>query len=53
MEDLKPCPFCGGKGSLDHHADSHIYVIVCTECEAEGSWTDSEEKAIANWNKRK
>lgn len=47
-EKLKPCPFCGS-------VDVSILMqslISCRQCEAEGPPSDTEEEAIAAWNRR-
>ena len=41
MENLKPCPFCGGTGDTPLHWEG----VYCREC---GCLTDS----IAAWNRR-
>lgn len=66
--ELKPCPFCGGKASLDYDKKDGAWFIVCNECSArsEGwchsskgngmemfeSITRSVERAIECWNRR-
>ena len=32
MEDLRPCPFCGGKPSYNFNADFEPDGIVCANC---------------------
>lgn len=60
MEELKPCPFCGGKAVV--HVSDGVYVI-CTECECRTmSLCDGREngryagrsvkRVIEKWNKR-
>lgn len=38
MDELKPCPFCGGKAMImEHHSSSHgteKILIGCTTCDA-------------------
>jgi Lar family restriction alleviation protein len=50
---LKPCPFCFTNnlgGEYSGVRDSHR--IICGECEANGPWDNTEEKALAAWNHR-
>jgi len=58
-EELKPCPFCGGRAKLWYDdtagymgckSDSYVY---CGCCQATGSYKKSDEEAIAAWNERK
>lgn len=53
MDELKPCPFCGGKAERGHY--DGIVWIECTECEASTKGIDTGlfyEQAIAAWNRR-
>lgn len=56
MEELKNCPFCGGKAISRRRRPDHImngkYFISCVECRNKTHYYDSEEEAIAAWNKR-
>ena len=54
MEELRPCPFCGGEhvevvcqGSRTN--DPH--VVQCDDCDASASGM-SRDEAIAAWNRR-
>lgn len=59
-EDLKPCPFCGGKAVLQHPGTRMgrpsacmVGCIKCrAECRASGLQTHSEPSAVAAWNRR-
>jgi len=56
-EKLKPCPFCGGVGSLIPHADDGDYVGVFCQNEDCGGhagkdWFMKRDEAIAAWNRR-
>lgn len=62
MEDeLKPCPFCGGKGKVvSHNFDIFMTAveIVCTDCGARtamyqgGTVKQETEWARDAWNRR-
>ena len=60
MEELKPCPFCGGKaeissGQFDGKATSYV---MCQKCGAKGEFFfvspkyASDDRAIKAWNIR-
>lgn len=64
---LKPCPFCGGEAKLSKFTmresvkDQHgifpgkeypVCRVVCTSCGTRTAQWDSEEEAIAAWNRR-
>ena len=61
-EELKPCPFCGAKGSFildeDHHGEYYALGCSYVECIAHKMfYTESPidtpiEEAIAAWNHR-
>ena len=59
MSELKPCPFCGGKGvfikgSRSIHGDNpYTFAVHCAECRANnGEFFRTKEEAIAAWNRR-
>ncbi len=55
MDELKKCPFCGGKGSIrfaPHDEVDTEYWIVCHSCAAQGGWMKSKGGAIRMWNMR-
>lgn len=56
MNNLKPCPFCGGNPQLQHDDIDNSYTIECTnnECNMNPStpYCDTEEGAIEYWNDR-
>lgn len=50
QEELKPCPFCGGKAKLVL-AMGQAWIL-CPECESSGPMSQSIEGAVGIWNKR-
>lgn len=57
-DELKPCPFCGGKAFWDGHIDEYGQawdVVSCARCHihAEGcSNAVGDDRAEARWNRR-
>lgn len=50
-EELKPCPFCGGKAEIfGHTASWGAMCTKCGSCNRQGSKTEAE--AIKKWNNR-
>lgn len=57
MNDLKPCPFCGGKAKLIYRKP--FSAVQCTQCLSAANTCvdeyeegDGRKKAIEAWNKR-
>lgn len=65
-EDLKPCPFCGGKAGLAHSTQQdECFTVVCKQCGIiigayaktnSGKWENlfykSRDEAAKAWNRR-
>ena len=52
MKEIKPCPFCGGKGGIMFGGVNSVWVN-CQQCDADGPWVDNnEDDAIDKWNTR-
>ena len=52
-DELKPCPFCGGKAEMLGEDDG-MYQVVCPNCAANiDNYDDEKEVAAKKWNKRK
>lgn len=52
MEELKPCPFCGGEAYFNEGFSFLEYgYVCCNECGAATAWT-AKNRAIAKWNTR-
>lgn len=58
MDEIKNCPFCGGKGKLMeydpfewHSGMASVYRVKCVVCGA-SIRKEKEEMAIWAWNRR-
>nr|DAQ39758.1 MAG TPA: restriction alleviation protein [Caudoviricetes sp.] len=54
MNDLKPCPFCGGKAILetvDGNSSEECY-IYCPECDFESGVYSQPKFIVEKWNRR-
>lgn len=53
MEELKPCPFCGGEAMefTGEDAAPHRWTVECAVCGAHVG-SDTRHKARAKWNRR-
>jgi len=57
MNELKPCPFCGGNALIQVVRDLdtggyYSHYIFCDDCGAEMSAKHEHESVIEKWNKR-
>lgn len=57
MSELKPCPFCGGKGTVTLYPTVGgnwrlAYVVCCNECWAKTGYYDTRREAVEAWNWR-
>ena len=55
MEELKRCPFCGGKAHVMKKQNRHgveFYIVQCTRCRASSGGVNDEQFAIDAWNER-
>ncbi len=54
LDDIMPCPFCGGESEMDTDGpDNYALFIECTQCGTELGHTDGkEDKLIEAWNTR-
>lgn len=53
MEDLKSCPFCGGKADIiGGKTEDEVAWVVCKQCYAESATHYSKEEAAKAWNRR-
>ena len=57
-KELKSCPFCGGKGKIEHIDDTNLCYAICTKCYATAQGflnypgSNGEEKSVHAWNRR-
>ena len=52
MNDLKPCPFCGGEAQCSEDLRFHISWFYCPGCGAASGYRNTEAEAIEAWNTR-
>lgn len=54
-ENLKPCPFCGGRAVMvEGKLPKNIgrYSVTCGNCFCATTWTTSKTNAEFDWNRR-
>ena len=57
-EELKPCPFCGAKASVQRYSSGTggpKCAVWCDACHVGTSWLhgdDGEARVVAEWNRR-
>jgi Lar family restriction alleviation protein len=55
MNELKPCPFCGGDAEMDtieRYDGANIFFVKCTTCQMTMPLKSAYSEAIAAWNSR-
>lgn len=57
MMELKPCPFCGSKASLNEKHETGTWIVECTNSTCPASYMigwdyDTPIDAIEAWNRR-
>lgn len=52
MNDILPCPFCGGRAKLFFNGTDNYWFGSCLPCDAEGPPSENQAEAIAAWNGR-
>ena len=52
MEELKPCPFCGGEAMIRHGIYLIVFWVECQSCGVESNAFNNEADAIEAWNRR-
>lgn len=56
MDDLKPCPFCGGKAVLIESIPAQVFKVECMNtscyCFSTSIIFSSKSNAIEAWNRR-
>lgn len=49
-DELKPCPFCGGKATcVEFYGEYHV---LCCDCHAAGQDCSTRDQAVSAWNAR-
>ena len=52
-QELRPCPFCGGKAEFERLGTGRVScIVVCADCGARHESGDSGEHNGASWNQR-
>lgn len=51
MNELKPCPFCGGGAYVSELRDG-MWRAICMSCNASGNNYFTEAEAVKAWNTR-
>lgn len=52
VEELRPCPFCGGAASVITDHETATAYVMCETCDACGGRRETPANAIAAWNTR-
>ena len=53
MDELKPCPFCGGKVFMFRDLESETYMTRCRKCSALfKQYYAVKDEAVEGWNER-
>ena len=52
MNELKPCPFCGGEAVIVRFRECKKYKPRCKECNCKLGYYNSKKRAVIEWNQR-
>lgn len=52
MEELKPCPFCGGEAVRKCIFPNRYFFVECKNCHVSLPFKGTKEEAIEAWNRR-
>ena len=53
MEELKPCPFCGGEAEVERYGyRNQSHIVSCMDCGCRIESGDVEPFWNSSWNKR-
>ena len=54
MNDLKPCPFCGGEAKWRKYEFLNVasFYVECVDCDASSNRFDHLDEAVEAWNRR-
>lgn len=50
MQQIKPCPWCGGEATTDFYVDAEVHYATCSQCHSCGPEKTEEPAAISAWN---
>lgn len=50
MNELKPCPFCGGAGKI--HLEEGYWFVSCDNCQSGTAGFYTADDAVDTWNER-
>jgi len=51
-EEVKRCPFCGGRPKVTKETTFDRHFVFCEECFGSSGRSDTEATAIEKWNRR-
>ena len=49
---IRPCPFCGSNDIITTCVDGPEWNVMCRKCCSSSHWDQTEDGAIAAWNRR-
>ena len=52
LNELKPCPFCGGEAEMLNYSPKEWLVVCPVCCGMVERWCETKEEAITQWNRR-
>ena len=54
MEEIKPCPFCGGEAGItwDKWKNDEMYCCVECDCGVSTGVYETVDEAVEHWNRR-
>lgn len=52
MDELKPCPFCGGKKYIEKQTNDYGSYVICRKCGSASGFFKMQKEAVEAWNSR-